>query len=79
MKVNKLKEELKKRGLSHYGANTVLAKRVSDAIEKGEELLANLSPENCKNIAGDCFSSGAYWGVLQCDGDFVEEKTPEGF
>ena len=50
-----------------------------EALEKRLPLLQNLSKEKEKNLAGDSFSPGAYWSALECDGEFVDENTPDGF
>ena len=61
------------------GKKNDLVERMREALEKRLPLLQNLSKEKEKNLAGDSFSPGAYWSVLECDGEFVDENTPDGF
>ena len=79
MKVIEIKSELKKRGLSCIGLKEVLIARLNEAIEKGVPLLRNLSEKEASNLAGDVFSPGAHWEMLECDGEFVAETIPLGF
>ena len=50
-----------------------------EALKNRLPLLQNFSKENGKNLAGDSFSPGAYWSTLECNGEFVNENTLDGF
>ena len=76
--VNQLRDELKKRGCSQKGKKAELRSRLVKAIEDKIPLVENLTIDKA-NLAGDSFSPGAYWDLLECKGDYVEDKTPEGF
>jgi hypothetical protein len=79
MKVNQLKEELKKRGLSFKGLKTDLVSTLNEAIINKVPLLYNMTKERQANLAGDKFTPGSHWVELPCDGAFLEETTPAGF
>ena len=78
MVVPQLKEELNKRGCSTKGKKHELQDRLKKAIEENVPLVDKLTKEKAANLAGDVFTPGAYWELLECSGDFVEEKTQEG-
>ena len=78
MKIVELKEELRRRGCSLTGSKAVLQERLVKAINDNVPLTKNLSTERAGNLAGVGFSPGAYWELLECNGDYVEETTPEG-
>ena len=61
------------------GLKDVWIARLTEAIEKGVPLVRNLSENEASNLAGDVFSPGAHWQMLECDGEFVSEKIPLGF
>ena len=79
MKIPALKEELKRRGMSLRGNKAEFGARLKEAIEKGVPLKANLTEEKASNLAGDSFSPGAYWELLECIGELIKEKRQEGF
>ena len=79
MVVNQQKDELKKRGCSQKGKKAELQSRLVKAIEDKIPLVENLTTKKAKNLAGDSSSPGAYWDPLECTGDYVKDKTPEGF
>ena len=76
--VNQLRDELKMRGCSQKGKKAELWSRLVKAIEDKIPLVENLTIDKA-NLAGDSFSPGAYWDLLECKGDYVEDKTSEGF
>ena len=79
LKVLELSEELKKRGLSQRGNKAALVARLEDAIKNGVPLVANLTTEKARNLAGESFSPGAHWELLECTGEFIQETREEGF
>ena len=76
MKVAELKTELKRRGCSVTGKKDELVERLVKAIEENVPLVENLPTEKVENLAGDGFSPGAHWELLECNGEFVEENIP---
>jgi hypothetical protein len=79
MKVAGLKDELKKRGLDVRGKKDELKARLKEAIEQKLPFVDNTTKTNTTNLAGDTFSPGAYWEELECKGEYVDERTLEGF
>ena len=79
MKVTELKVELRKRGLAVRGKKEELVDRMLDALAKGVPLIQNLTQKQIDNLADDAFSPGAYWEELVCDGEVLNDITPEGF
>ena len=78
MTVSQLKEQLKMRGCSTRGKKTELQEQLIKAIEEKVPLVQNLTAEKVANMAGDAFSPGAHWEILECNGEFLNEKTQEG-
>ena len=78
LRVSQLRTELKKRGLSAAGLKEPLVARLKEAIQKGTPIIQNLD-ENKANTAGDAFTPGAHWELLECDGEYINESIPRGF
>ena len=76
MKVVELREELQKRGLSKAGKKETLLARLKEGIEKQVPILEG-GNKISQNTAGDSFTFGAYWKLLEQDGDFVQEEIGE--
>ena len=70
---------LKKWSYNDKGKKAELQSRLVKAIEDKLPLVQNLTTEKAKNLSGDPFSPGVYWDLLDCTGDYVEDKTPDGF
>ena len=79
MKVSALKEKLRNRGVSSKGKKEEMVVRLRHCFINNIPELENMSAEKAANMAGDCFSPGAFWEPLVCDGDFIEETQLEGF
>jgi len=80
MKVIELKTKLKLRELSVNGKKEALVARLKEAVEKGMPFQAKLLiKEERSNMVGDGFSLGAHWVELHCDGEFIDEKNPDGY
>jgi hypothetical protein len=78
MKVVELKVQLKRRGLSINGLKEVLAARLKEGIQKGTPIIQNFD-ENQANTAGDAFSPGAHWELLECDDEYINESILQVF
>ena len=79
MKVNEVKTELKKRGLSIKGKKNKIVKRLLESLERGDPIVQQLELEKARNLAGDHFSPGAFWELIECDGEYVNDVLPERF
>ena len=74
LKVNELKDELRKRGLGSFkGKKAELQQKLKEAIENNVPLMTNLSPEVMDNLADDVFAPGSYWKLVDNEGEGVEE------
>ena len=79
MKVSELKIELRKRGLGCGGLKGELVARLNEAVEGGVPLIHDIDENQASNLAGDSFSPGAYWEMLECNGEYVSETLAPGF
>ena len=78
MAVSALKTELKNRGISVKGKKEELKIRLKKALEDKIPLVASMTTHKAANLAGDSFSPGAHWELLEMTGNFVEERTQDG-
>ena len=73
MKVLELGIALQDRGISKHGLKTVLVDRLKDAVAKGVKFLDAIPADEVANRAGDSFTPGAYWKLLNQSEEEVDE------
>ena len=76
LKVVELRQELESRGVSKNGLKKVLIERLKEAIRNRVGLLSDRPGVEVANIAGEGFSPGSYWKLLEPDeSDEVDESV----
>ena len=75
MKVVELRQELEPRGVSKNGLKKVLIERLKEAIRNRVGLLSNRPDVEVANIAGEGFSPGSYWKLIEPDESDEVDKS----
>ena len=74
MVVAELKVALDARGMSKIGLKAVLIERLKEAVKNAVPIVQDRPPEVADNSAGKDFDPGAYWKLLEPDGEEVDES-----
>ena len=74
MKVAELRVALDARGMSKTGLKTVLIERLKAAVINAVPIVQDRPAEVADNSAGKDFDPGAYWKLLEPDGEEVDES-----
>ena len=70
-----LREELRKRGLRVNGLKAVLQTRLIEAVENGVVIQEERPQNEVNNQACDSFQPGAYWKLLEANGEEIDESN----
>jgi len=77
MKVVELRLELEKRGISKNGLKADLVGRLKEAVAKNVPLLEDRPEVEVANSAGIGFEPGAYWQLMEQEGEELDESFME--
>jgi hypothetical protein len=74
LKVADLREQLKSCGVYSACKKEELVMRLSHCLKNNIPVLENMTAAKAANMAGDCFSPGAHWEPVVCNGN--SSKNP---